>query len=1511
VGKIIKNIGRGMLRSLGFLFEFILVLLIVLVFVIRTAWFQTYVAEIVADYFSEEFGTEVTVERVNIRGFNYSEIIGLHIRDQRGDTLIYSPSFSGSIGMLNMKGELAIISAVNSKNTRFKLQKYEGEEKTNIQFLLDYFSSDDTTESNFKIEIDELNLHNIHFSYDNWNKPPVKYGMDYDHLDIKRLYGSINDIRNGAGETSLTLSEITLSESCGLFVENLTSNFVINKKVMSFGDLYLKTDRTSLNCRELSFSYRDFGDLSDFANAVNMAADVAPSGIHLRDISYFVPNLREIDKRVKLEGKLLGRVNNFQLDSLYIGLNAGTFFKGSADVKGLPDVEGMVFTVLVEKLQTNAKELNTLDFTAFGMTEDLEIPTEIERLGVVKLSGDITGDLSWIATNLVLETDEGEAEIKLDLKELNNEYNYLAEIKTTHIHLGDILDNKDLGDFTSKMKIDGKGFTIEDLDTEFEGHFEGLDLLGYHYDKIDVAGHFLRKDFKGKFSIKDDNLISTFTGELDLNKRKPAFDFLLDIEHAHLANLNLVERETAAIRGKVRVKGKGVTPDDFNGVISVNNLAYYQEGNEYEFDSVRVESKKDIGYHDIKIFSEFANVSMTGDYKIAELDESLYNLGSRVFPSLFPIEDLKEVADETFDLYITIKDLSMITSLFMPELKVAPYTNIGINYVSEFELMELSAQSDWIEYGAIRLAGLRIDTTQKFALYDPFYTLDIYTDTTYVSETLYFENLAYKTDLYNDNVHTTLTWYRADSANYGYIETDIDIASPSNMIFDLHPSTVYTDKIGNWHLDQDAIIIMDSTSFKLDNMLIQNKYQSISMKGKISEDPNEYLKLDIANFDLNNLDPFMIDTSLYFKGRLLVTGNVSNVYDVPYFDAYSWAEGVKINKYKLGNLETVASWNPLDNRIEIESNLFKTDLDTIISIHNGYYYIDSAENLDFNVHINKLNLEFANLFMPDGFSKLKGEVAGDIALSNNFQEPHLEGSLDIFDAGLNIDMLNTAYYASGNISIVNDFISFNSMPIKDKLGAKGYLSGGFYHQNFEKYSYDFFAGFDEPFQVMNTTYKMNPLYYGNAYVTGDISIAYDDYNLLEINVNATSEKGTDITLPLYGAKEVVLQDFISFVNHDSSAIDNDHKIDLEGINLNLSMDITEDAKIQLVFDDVVGDVMKGVGVGHIDMYIDQYYDFYMFGNYEIIQGSYLFTLKDLINKKFKVKKGGSIAWYGDPYDADIDITAVYNVKTSLYDIMPENQREAYRQKTEVECEMRLTDNLFDPNIHFDINLPRSDENAKSIVRSIVNNETEMNKQVFALLLLNKFLPSEYSSGGSSGGSVLGNTTSEMLSNQLSNMLTKFSDDFDIGFNYQPGDEISSQEMALALSTQLLDDRLTISTNVGVSHQNAGEKSNSLIGDVDVEYKLNDEGNVRVHGFNRSNEYDITQQESTYTQGVGVFYQESFSTFGELMCKFRNLFVRDEKECKYCNESYKEILDEDLKKKVKNTGETIEGCREAR
>ena len=307
--------------------------------------------------------------------------------------------------------------------------------------------------------------------------------------------------------------------------------------------------------------------------------------------------------------------------------------------------------------------------------------------------------------------------------------------------------------------------------------------------------------------------------------------------------------------------------------------------------------------------------------------------------------------------------------------------------------------------------------------------------------------------------------------------------------------------------------------------------------------------------------------------------------------------------------------------------------------------------------------------------------------------------------------------------------------------------------------------------------------------------------------------------------------------------------------------------------------MKSKGDGNIQLNIDQNYDISMYGNYNISQGEYVFALKEFINKKFILNKGGKITWLGDPYNAKIDLSAIYPLRTSLYNILPTVERDNWKHKSLVDVYINLENDLMNPDVQFNVDVPKANESVKASLNSILSNNEELNKQVFSLLILNQFITPNHLNLGDNG-KVYDISTSEMLSNQLGNMISSFTDEFDIGFDYSLGDPITNDKLTVAMSTQQFNDRLSIETNLGMSQSNnLTQNPNSFIGDVNVEYKLNSAGNIRIHAYNESNEYNLSNQnQSNYTQGVGISYKQSFNSLRELFCEMGNLFRSNTNNC---------------------------------
>jgi hypothetical protein len=342
------------------------------------------------------------------------------------------------------------------------------------------------------------------------------------------------------------------------------------------------------------------------------------------------------------------------------------------------------------------------------------------------------------------------------------------------------------------------------------------------------------------------------------------------------------------------------------------------------------------------------------------------------------------------------------------------------------------------------------------------------------------------------------------------------------------------------------------------------------------------------------------------------------------------------------------------------------------------------------------------------------------------------------------------------------------------------------------------------------------------------------------------------------------------------------------MDINFDLEISPDAEIQLIMDPKVGDIIKGTGTANLNISLNPKGEFNIFGDYTISQGDYLFTLGSLVNKEFSVERGGKISFNGDVENADIDLKAIYRTKATLYDIMPELMPDSKKgERIPVECQLLLTGKLFKPVVGFNIYLPTANEATRAYLRNMINSDEEMSRQFLFLLVMNRFYSEQAASTQAVptglGSETVGLTTMEMLSNQVSNWLSSISNDFNIGVNYRPGSSTlpNSQELQLALSTQILNDRVVINGNFDVAgSQSTGTTGvptgvNSITGAFDIEYKINDK--IRFKFFNRSNDNFYMDNGILYTQGIGLFYRQDFNKLKDLFQKREKSDIKKEEE----------------------------------
>jgi hypothetical protein len=557
-------------------------------------------------------------------------------------------------------------------------------------------------------------------------------------------------------------------------------------------------------------------------------------------------------------------------------------------------------------------------------------------------------------------------------------------------------------------------------------------------------------------------------------------------------------------------------------------------------------------------------------------------------------------------------------------------------------------------------------------------------------------------------------------------------------------------------------------------------------------------------------------------------------------------------------------------------------------------YNPSTLLADLTAKADKLPVDILNPLLKIFASGITGTASGKVRFEGEFAKPILTGALMGENISMKIDYLQTRYTFNDSIRFDQAGIKFNNIKSLDDKGNSAYIDGAVYHKYFKDFTVDLTIKANDC-MVLNTRPKDNDIFYGTAFASGLTTIKSDGTSL-SFDISAKTGKNTKFFIPLNKGLSVSDRSFIKFEDPNpdkqkTAAIikaqtSNQAKA---GMDINFDLEVTPDAEVKLIFDSKIGDEMRGTGTGNLNINLSRTGEFKMYGDYIIEDGDYLFTLGNILNKKFIVQNGGIISFNGDVQDAEIDIKAVYKTKALLSDIMKGISTDPrFSKQIPVECQLNLTGNLFNPVVGFDIYLPTADEETRAYLKSMIKSDEEMSRQFLFLLVMNSFYADPTVAGYSQttadmGTATVGVTTTEMLSNQLSNWLSQISKDFDINMMYRPGSTAipNSQEVTVALSTQVLNDRVTINGNFDYGGNqyltNIPSGSNALTGAFDVEVKLTEK--IRFKVFNRSNDNFYIDNGIQYTQGVGLFFKQDFNKFRDLFAKHKKSPVKKEEETK--------------------------------
>ncbi len=1449
--------------------------------VLKIPQVQTIMVQRIASHFSDEIKSTISVGKFEYKFFNRLVVNDVLIKDRYSDTLIYSKRITAGIRGIDFTGKTFRIGKVNLVNADFNIVT-DSTGESNLDWYLNLLrsSSDTAKKGGTRIRIDQVDISHSTFSLINKRNKTIRKGINFNDLRINHINGIVEDLRIENDSTTFSIYNLAFREQSGFFINRMSAGVTLAKQQFIFKGVSLNSDSSIINLGRIGLKGDSAGSFSRFVDEVKLDVDFEKSLVSSSDLSYFVPSFHGINESVWLSGKVMGTVSELRGRDLEISYNDSTRLDCDFDLSGLPDIDNAYIYIGVNSLRTNAKDIENIRIPGKG---HLVLPEAIHKMGRITFDGNFTGFTTDFVTYGEFRTSKGVIRTDLSLRpEKSKRYDIKGLLTCNSVDLGSLTGNDALfGKISMKANIDGYASSFSSFAANLTGHIDSVEINKYKYRDVNLDGRFTEKTWDGSIKVEDKNIKMDLLGMFNFRNTLPEFDFTLNLAKANLYALHFDKKDTtSAVTLLLTSNFRGNSIDNLDGEIKLLNSNFIKYGKNLELYDFSIKTYSENDRPVLSLHTDFVDADIKGYYNFSALRNQVRNILSSLMPSRFEASTVNGNGKKNnFTFNINFRNTDKINAFFKTGMLLADKSSIsGAVYADSIVTVNADAAYFNISNNVFHNLDFKLSAA------DSVLTTSLRSSSlTFLKQT---ELNDFRIDLATkpDKFIFSIDWNNNDgNRNKGKLEArgEFTKGGANNeerlLRIDIDSTNIVADN-NNWNINKSTVFI-DSSSVKINKLLISSSGRYYKMDGAVSENPHDSLKLEFSGIDIsplnylaqrNNTDPNKLPLDI--KGSLNGTVLLTNLYHDLLLESNLRIADFSILGNSYGDITAKSAWDK-DNKV-VKINAYNTSEGVRMFTVTGNYN-PSLKKIDLSADTRKHPIGFLNPLLKVFASDIKGTTTGTLNFHGEPNTLQLTGKMFVQDASLKIDYLQTVYNINDTIVFDKQGIKFNNIRIKDPRGNIATLNGAVYHNNLQTFSPDLTINIiSGNFLVLNTQAKDNPLFYGTVYASGVTRIKSTP-SVLSFDISARTGENSRFYIPLSNNLSVSDNSFISFIdstkNKKGTAINNvlDHipaPSKQVGMDINMDLEVTPDAQVQIIFDSKVGDKMTGSGSGMLNITLNPKGEFKISGDYVIENGEYLFTAGNLLNKKFSVESGGKIMFNGDIDNAEIELKAIYkNLETSLYPVIPD---ENYQNKrVRVEPQLNLSGKLFNPIVKFDIYLPNSDEETRTLLKNAITSEEELNRQFLYLLIMNSFY--YVNTATSTGTSAMAVTTTEMISTQLSNWISQISKDFDLGFVYRPGtgtkeSEINPQELQVALSTQLLNDKVILNGNLDVMGTSGAASSNTgqIMGDFDAEIKLTEK--LRLKVFNRVN--DIYTGLGPYTQGIGILFTRDFNKLSDLFRK---------------------------------------------
>ncbi|MGY3090753.1 translocation and assembly module TamB [Hymenobacter sp. UYAg731] len=1379
----------------------------------------------------------------------------------------------------------------------------------------------------WKVTLNESDISGLAVKFDNFNEPKQKTrlpALDYNHLDFTDLVLNTHNLRYTENRTTAQVDNLAGKEQSGFEITSWRANVVYDSVQIRLDSLDLITPHTRIR-RKLAIGYKNLAALSDTKQLANLKidGDLRDVRIGFRDILYLAPQLAGTppfntgpNQSVLVNGLVAGRVGDMTIRNFeFVGLRNTIVKAPRIHITGLPEVDGRLY------VDANLQQFSSSRADIMSLAPKGSIPNNISIPPTFAVNGTFKGYPTTLQfnTNLKARTSYGDLAFSGNLgkAQANGRQPLVGTFAVKAFDFGKLLKDPTIGRVTATGRINATG-NLKDPGTlvgQVKANVQSARYNGYTYHGVAATVDLDRNRYVINASSKSDpNLNLDLTAVVNLRDAKnPTYEVTkLNLRGANLSALGFYTGGDLRVQGNLVANLRGSNLNTLNGTLSGTKIVIVRDNQAFPLDSLNGRIVQNANRTLAVITSDIANVKLDGNVHLGDIATELQQHLDRYF-DVPGVKYVANNADRHFTYSLQLKDPTLATKLVPGLKKISPFTLAG-DYSRQAARLTATTSIPVIRYQNYKLDSLRLNVDSDPAKLD--YSLRL-------AQAAQDTTLKLRRPSIIGNVANNKLFSRVailgDSANRERLAVAGTLQAlaqgggkNSSVVYEFVAAPEQVINYENWTAGANNFVRYYPTGEVVaDGLNLTNGRSTLALQSQNPQVRTSPLGVTFTNFELAELARIVQQQDSLVAGNLNGTARIDNLGKKNQaFTADATIKNLVFQKAQIGDIAFRAT-NPAPSRYDIDARLTGGAAGTVGGAGNdvqvrGTYLASSATPLNLTVDANRLNLKLIEPFSVGQVRSASGYVRGQLTLTGAPSAPVVRGTLNTSDdAGFIVPQLGSPFRLPNQSLTFDDRgIAFNNFTVLDSASNKAVINGYLLSKDFVNYSFDMRATTNNFLAVRNTR-ENNQLFYGRLVLDSETRIT-GPVSLIKVNTNVTVVQGSNLTVesPTATPTTVEREGIVEFVDKSAPldtmlsrklAAGDTLKMAASGYDVTAVVTITDRTPFTIVIDPVSGDNLKVRAAGTLNTNIAPDGTITLSGRLEVARGQYHMSLYSLAQRDFIIRRGSSITWDGDPYNATLNITAVYKVDAAPAELLAgqgtddPTSASIARNRLPFSVILNVTDQLSKPTIGFDITLPEAQRGAlngqveaKLAQLRQPNQTSEQSKQVFSLLILGRFVaqnPFQTSSGEGLVASQLRGSASAVLTDQLNNLTGKYLSGLglDLGLTNQAaygadGSQGSRTDLNVAVRRQLLNNRLTVrvGTDINLSggsgtQSTQGKSSiSNLTGDVSLEYKLLADGRLRVRVF-RQNSYEDIDGPIVRT-GAGLVFQRDYQDLKELFSK---------------------------------------------